>query len=98
MLRVADSTRMLIERKRKPDHRSLHEWALAVLSEAGAIRKCEYHGWMQDRADPHASERALEIARRDRPRGVAIDEAVAAVEDVLSTVGDTCPECLEDLA
>jgi hypothetical protein len=49
--------------------------------------------WMQDRADPHARERALVIARQDPPFGVSPDEAVAAVRDVLDSIGDTCPEC-----
>jgi hypothetical protein len=30
-------------------------WAISVLQEAGAIRECEEHGWMQDRADPNLS-------------------------------------------
>ena len=57
---------------------TLHGWAISVLKEAGAIRECEEHGWMQDRADPHARERAFDIARRrlfagrrDRDRGSA---------------------------
>jgi hypothetical protein len=28
------------------------QMAIFVLREAGAIRECEEHGWMQDRADP----------------------------------------------
>jgi len=31
---------------------------------------------MQDRADPHARDRAYDIARRDPPAGVSPDEAV----------------------
>ena len=34
---------------------------------------------MQDRADPHARERALAVASHDPPSGVAPDEAVAEV-------------------
>jgi hypothetical protein len=34
---------------------------------------------MQDRADPHARERALAVASQDPPSGVAPDEAVAEV-------------------
>ena len=45
---------------------------------------------MQDRADPHARERAL--ASQDPPSGVTPDEAVAEVRDVLASIGDTCPE------
>jgi hypothetical protein len=43
--------------------------------------------------DRHARERALLVARQDPPSGVSPDEAVAAVRDVLDTIGDTCPEC-----
>jgi hypothetical protein len=68
-------------------------WAISVLHEAGAIRECEEHGWTQDRADPHASERAFDIARRGPPAGITPDEAVAEIRDVLDSIGDTCPEC-----
>jgi hypothetical protein len=64
-----------------------------VLLEASAIRECEEHGWMQDRADPHARERALDIARRDPPAGVSVQAAAAAITEVLDSIGDTCPEC-----
>jgi hypothetical protein len=47
-------------------------------------------GWMQDLADPHARERALAVASQDPPSGVAPDEAVAEVRDVLASIGDTC--------
>jgi hypothetical protein len=67
--------------------------AISILKEAGAIRECEEHGWMQDRADPHARERALEIARRDPLVGLSDCEAVAAIGEVLDDIGDTCPEC-----
>jgi len=48
---------------------------------------------MKDRADPYARQRAVAIARGNPPFGVSPDEAVAAVEDVLGSIGDTCPEC-----
>jgi hypothetical protein len=38
-----------------------------VLHEAGAIREGEEHAWMQDRAYPHARDRAMHVARRDPP-------------------------------
>lgn len=44
---------MLMTIERKPTTRTLRGWAIQVLQEAGAIRECEEHGWMQDRADPH---------------------------------------------
>jgi hypothetical protein len=49
---------MLMTRERRPAIRTVRSWAINVLNEAGAIRECEDHGWMQDRADPHARERA----------------------------------------
>ncbi len=84
---------MLMTKQRRPVIRTLRGWAISVLQEAGAIRECEERGWMQDRADPHARERAFEIARRDPPAGMLPDVAEAAVRDVLDSIGDTCPEC-----
>jgi hypothetical protein len=85
---------MLMTKERPRAIRTLRGWAISVLQEAGAIHECEEHGWAQDRADPHARERAMEIARRDPPGGVSSDAAVAEVRDVLDSIGDTCPECL----
>jgi hypothetical protein len=87
---------MLMTSERRPAIRTLRGWAIYVLQEAGAIRECEEHGWMQDRADPHARERAFDIACRDPPAGVSPDEAAAKVRDVLDSIGDTCPECPPD--
>src|SRR6266581_8762768 len=87
---------MLMTRERRPAIRTLRGWAINVLNEAGAIRECEDHGWMQDRADPHARERAIDIAREDPPAGVSPDQAAAEVRDVLNSIGDTCPECPPD--
>ena len=86
---------MLMTSERRPAIRTLRGWAIHVLLEAGAVRECEEHGygWMQDRADPHARERAFDIARRDPPAGVSPDEAAAEIRDVLNSIGDTCPEC-----
>jgi hypothetical protein len=69
------------------------DWALSILKEAHAIRECEEHGWLQDRADPHARERALEIARRDPLVGLSARAAATLIGDVLDDLGDTCPEC-----
>ncbi|NPU65626.1 hypothetical protein HL667_11525 [Bradyrhizobium sp. 83012] len=71
----------------------LERWATATLLDAGAIVACEPHGWMLDRGDPQAQAAALRIARDDPPRGVSRSEAVAAIEEVLGAIGDTCPEC-----
>ncbi|GGI21039.1 hypothetical protein [Bradyrhizobium guangdongense] len=84
---------MLMTKQRRTVFRTLHGWATSVLQEVGAIRECEEHGWMQDRADPHARDRAYDIARRDPPAGVSPDEATDAITELLDAVGDACPEC-----
>jgi hypothetical protein len=85
---------MLMTKERRPAIQTLRGWAISVLQEAGAIRECEEHGWIQDRADPHARERAIEMARRDPPAGVSLEKAVVELRDVMDSIGDTCPECL----
>jgi hypothetical protein len=87
---------MQMTKDRRPAIRTLRGWAISVLQEAGAIRECETHGWMQDRADPHARERAFDIARQDAPDGLSQAEAVVEIEDVLASIGDTCPDCVPD--
>ncbi len=42
-----------------------------MLDEACAVRECEEQGRMQDRADPHALERAFDITRHDAPAGIS---------------------------
>src|ERR1700681_106832 len=87
----AISVPMTVERR--PAIRTLRGWAIAVLDEAHAIRECEDHGWMKDRADPHARERAFAIAREEPPPGVSSEAAAVAVAEVLDGIGDACPEC-----
>ena len=89
---------MLMFKERRPAIRTLRGYAISLLYEAGAIRECEEHGWMQDCADPHARERALGVASQDPPHGVSSEEAVAAVHDVLDSIGDVYPECSPDLS
>jgi hypothetical protein len=84
---------MLMATERRPAIRTLRGWAISVLQEAGAISECEEHGWMQDRADPHACERAFAVARQDPPSGVSPQAAAVAIAEVLDSIGDTCPEC-----
>ena len=84
---------MLMTRERRSAIRTLRGWAISVLQEAGAIRECEEHGWMRDRADPHARERAFDVARQDPPAGVSSQAAAVAIAEVLDSIGDTCPEC-----
>jgi hypothetical protein len=84
---------MLVTKKPRPVIRTLEGWAISVLLEVGAIRECEEHGWMQDRTDPHARERAFDLARSDPPAGASAQAASVAIADVLASIGDTCPEC-----
>ena len=71
----------------------MDRWAIGLLLEAGAIYKCDEHGWAKDRTDPQAREEALRTAREEPLAGLSSDEAVAVVREVLDLVGDTCPEC-----
>jgi hypothetical protein len=84
---------MLMRTASRPATRTLRGWAISVLQEAGAIRECEDHGWMQDRADPHARERAFDIARHAPPPGVSPKAAAVEIAEILDGIGDTCPEC-----
>ncbi|MHB0790310.1 hypothetical protein [Bradyrhizobium sp. 5.13L] len=84
---------MLMTKERRPATRTLRGWAISVLQEAGAIHECEEHGWAKDCADPHARERAFDIARRDPPPDISLQSALNALAEVLDGIGDTCPEC-----
>jgi hypothetical protein len=84
---------MLLAKKQRSAVRTLRGWAISMLQEAGAVRECELHGWLHDRADPDARDRAMTIAQEDAQPGVSPDEAIAEILDVLDSIGDTCPEC-----
>lgn len=84
---------MLMTKERPRAICTLRGWAIHVLQETGAIHECEEHGWAKDRADPHAREHALDIARQEPPDGLSSDKAVAEVREVLDSIGDACPEC-----
>lgn len=84
---------MLVTRKPRDAIRTLQGWAIGVLREVDAIRECEEHGWMKDRADPHARDRAIAIARQYPPAGYSATQAVDAIKDTFDAIGDTCPEC-----
>ena len=52
---------------------------------------------MQDRADPHARERAfLRHRAQESAARVFADEAVAEIRELLNSIGDTCPKCPGD--
>jgi hypothetical protein len=79
--------------RERPDFRTVDRWVIGLLLEAGAIHKCDEHGWAKDRTDPHARQEALRVAREEPLAGLSSDEAVAAVREMLDSVGDTCPVC-----
>src|SRR5664279_2513839 len=56
--------------RERPDFRTVDRWAIGLLLEAGAIQKCDQHGWAKDRSDPHPREEALRIAREDPLAGL----------------------------
>jgi hypothetical protein len=84
---------MLMFRERRPAIRTLRGWAISVLDEAGAIRECGEHGWMQDRGDPHAHDCAFHVACQYPPEGYSPEAAAVAIAEVLESICDTCPEC-----
>jgi hypothetical protein len=84
---------MLMFRQKRLAIRTLRGWAIAVLLDAGAIRECEEHGWMLDRADPDARHPAFDVARQDPPPGVSSQAAALSIAEVLGSIGDICPEC-----
>jgi hypothetical protein len=77
----------------QPAYRTIRGWALVILLEAHAVRECDEHGHMKDHTDPHALEHAREIARQEPYPGSSPAQSLAAIEDVMSSIGDTCPEC-----
>jgi hypothetical protein len=87
---------MLKTKERRLAIRTHRGWAISVLQEVHAIHECEDHGWARDRADPHAREQAVAIARQHPPTGLSPDAAFAEVHNVLNSIGDACPECPPD--
>jgi hypothetical protein len=77
----------------RPAYRTLEGWALGVLIEQHAVTECEHHGHRRDRADPDAWNRAREEAWRNPFPGVTPEACTAALDDVMRSIGDTCPDC-----
>ena len=76
-----------------PPYRTLQGWALGTLIEQGAVVECEHHGHRCDRADPDAWNRAREEAWRNPFPGVTPEACIAAMDEVIRSIGDTCPDC-----
>ena len=79
--------------KTRDAYRTLEGWALGTLIEHGAVAECEVHGHRRDRSDPEARNRALSAAWHNPFPGTTPEVSVAALETVLFSVGDTCPDC-----
>jgi len=75
--------------------KSYEREAIGRLLEYHAIRQCPDHGHMRDNTDPYAVRKAHDAARAHPFSGTTADESVAAVENALHWIGDTCPECTE---
>ena len=82
----------VIEKWREP-FRTLRGWAIGVLLETGAIRECVDHSHLCDATDPDAWRRARQMASSDPFKGASPAEAVAMIEEIMASIGDTCPEC-----
>ena len=72
---------------------SIEQLAIGLLLECHAIRECPDHGHMRDNTDPGAVRKACEIAKTYPFRGATPDESIAAIDEALKWIGDTCPGC-----
>jgi hypothetical protein len=75
---------------RRPDFRTVDRWAIELLLEAGAIHKCEHHGWAKDHTDPHARAEALRLGQEEPLAGLSRRLRSSANSGVR---GRPCPEC-----
>ena len=84
---------MLMRKQQEPSYRTIERWAVRQLLDAGAIKECPDHGYMQCRSNPDARADAFSSARETPLEGLSPDDAVAALHDVLGGIGDACPHC-----
>ena len=77
----------------RPAYLSLSGWALGTLIENGAVQECDHHGHRRDRSDPDAWNRAREAAEHDPFPGTTAEQSLAALEEVMRSVGENCPDC-----
>jgi hypothetical protein len=74
-------------------YRSLEGWALGVLIEQQAVTECDHHGHRRDRSDPEAWNRAREEAWRNPFPGATPEACIAAMDEIMRSIGDSCPDC-----
>jgi hypothetical protein len=77
----------------RPAYRTVEGWALGVLMEQHAIAECSHHGHRKDRSDPEAWNNAREEAWRNPFSGATPEACIEAMEDVMRSIGDSCPDC-----
>ena len=93
MSRSAAARKFTVIEKRREAFQTLRGWVIAVLLETGAIRECVDHSHLCDATDPDAWRQARQIASINPFKGASPAEAVALIEDIVASIGDTCPEC-----
>ena len=79
--------------RQPPAYRTLQGWALGVLIEQQAVTECEHHGHRRDRSDPDAWNRAREEAWRNPFPGATPEACIAALDEIMRSIGDSCPDC-----
>ena len=72
---------------------TLEGWALGTLIENHAVAECSDHGHRRDKADPEAWNHAREEAWRNPFPGSSPEECIAAMDEIMRGVGESCPEC-----
>ena len=85
--------RKLPPQSARPAYRTLQGWALGDADRAAGVTECEHHGHRRDRADPDAWNRAREEAWRNPFPGATPEACIAAMDEIMRSIGDTCPDC-----
>ena len=72
----------------RPAYRTLQGWALGVLVDQQAVTECDHYGHRRDR-----SNRAREEAWRNPFPGATPEACIAALDKIMRSIGDSCPDC-----
>jgi hypothetical protein len=77
----------------RPAYRTIEGWALGTLIDHGAVAECDDHGHRKDCSDPDAWNRAREEAWRHPFAGATPEACLSALDEVMGSIGETCPDC-----
>ena len=88
-----NSQRKIPGQASRPAYRTLEGWALGVLIEQQAVIECEHHGHRRDRSKKKTWNRAREEAWRNPFPGATPEACIRALDDVMRSIGDICPDC-----